>query len=451
MKGGDMHTRAYRLVRPLWPGGLEIERYLDELERTQYLSQDELRTLQLAKLQSLVTHAHENVPYYRQLYRRLDLHPTDIKCLEDFQALPLLTREDVQQNLESMVAENVARRTLLLDSTSGSTGEPMQFYAERSFHRMNVANTRRGRAWHGLGQGVKAAWIWGAIRDMPEWSWQQRLRAWLKQERYLNVFNLTEETMGRFHRMLVSWQPELFVGYPSALELFARFVRDSGETGLRPRLIEVTAEQLYGAQRELFGEVFGCPVANHYSSRELGSMAYECEQGGLHIAADLRYLEILANGEPAKPHQIGDVVVTSLGQFAMPLIRYVNGDLAVYAGDPCLCGRGLPLLEQIVGRKNECLASEHGRYVYSGIFGWLFRDVPEIVRYQVYQPDIGSLDVRLVCRQRLTEPQLDKLRAEIQKRFGASTQVSIRIVDRLELTPTGKHRDVISEVRPRLS
>jgi phenylacetate-CoA ligase len=448
MKGREIHTAAYRLLRPLWPGGRETEHYLDELKRTQWLPEDDLRDLQLKRLQSLVAHACTNVPYYRELYGRLDIHPHDIKCLEDFQALPLLTREDVQQNLKSMLAENAARRTLFLDSTGGSTGAPMQFYVDRSFYRLYVANTRRGRAWHGLGDGAKAAWFWGAQQDLPDWSWRQRVRSWAKQERFLSAFDVTEETMSRFYCMLVSWQPELFVGYPSVLSLFAQFVRGSGPGAVHPRLIETSAEQLYAPQRELLEDIFECPVANHYASRELGSMAYECERGGLHVAGDLLYLEILADGEPARPGQIGEVVGTSFSQFAMPLIRYKNGDLAVQAADPCPCGRRLPLMEEIAGRSNDCLASDHGRFIHSAFFAYLVQDMPEIDRYQVYQPDMGSLEVRLACRQPLSEAQLDSLRARIQQRFGPSTRISMRIVDRLELTPAGKHRFVISEVRP---
>ena len=451
MRGGGIHSRAYRLLRPLWPGGQEIERYLDELERTQWLPEDELRDLQLNRLQRLLMHAHENVPYYRQLYRRLGIHPHDIKCLEDFQALPVLTREAVQQNLESMVAENAARRALLLDSTGGSTGEPMQFYVDRSFYRMYVANTRRGRAWHGLGEGLKAAWFWGALQDLPDWNWRQRVRSWLKQERFLSAFDVTEETMSRFYRMLVNWQPELFVGYPSVLSLFAQFVRDSGPRAVHPRLIETSAEQLYAPQRELLEDIFECPVANHYASRELGSMAYECELGGLHVAGDLVYLEILTDGEPAKPGQIGEVVGTSFSQFAMPLIRYKNGDLAVQATEPCPCGRFLPLLEEIAGRSNDCLASDRGRFIHSAFFAYLFQYMPEIDRYQVYQADTGSLEVRLACRQPLSEAQLDSLGARIQERFGPSTHVTMQVVEQLQLTPAGKHRFVISEVRPTFS
>lgn len=446
-----MHARAYRLLRPLWPGGQEIERNLDELLRSQWLAEDELRALQLKRLQRLVTNAYENVPFYRQRYHTLGIHPRDIKCLEDFEGLPLLTREDVRENLTLMVSENTNRRALILDSTGGSTGEPMQFYVDRSFFRRHIANTRRGRAWRGIGEGVRAAWFWGALHDMPEWSWQHRLRSWLKQECYLNAFDLTEETMLGFYRMLENWQPELFVGYPAVLSLFAQSVRDSGQTGVHPSLIETTAEQLYGPQRELLEEVFDCPVANHYGSHESGSIAYECERGGLHVAADLHYLELLADGKPAKPGQVGEVIVTPLGQFAMPFIRYQNGDLAVRAPAPCPCGRRLPLLEEIVGRTNDCLASERGRFVHSAFFNHLLRDMPEIARYQVYQADIGSLEVRLACRQPLTEFQLDSLHATIQQRFGPSTHVTMQVVDQLPLTPAGKHRFVISEVRPTFS
>ncbi len=443
-----MNPALYRALRLAWPGGRETRRHQRELERTQWLSEEELQALQLSKIRQLVHHAYEHVPLYRERYRQAGLHPRDIHSLEDFKALPFLTREDVKHNLAALVAENFPQHKLYPNETGGSTGQPMQFYVEGDFWWANAANAFRVRSWHGVHEGDKMAWFWGAREDMPDWSWKNRLRAALMNERYLNAFAMSEAKMRDFAHMLARWRPAMFKGYASALALFARFVQEHDLPRAHPRYIESTSEKLSGAQRELLSAVFDCPVADHYSSREMGTMAYQCAQGGLHICADVRYLEVVADSHTLSPGQLGEVAVTSLNQFAMPFIRYKNGDMAIRQAGRCTCGRGLPLLREIVGRTNDFLVSAEGQFVHSEFFAYLFRVKPEVARYQIHQPARGQLDVRLVCNQAVDETWLAGVRDEIQARFGRATQVSLQVVEHIQLTPAGKHRYIISEVKP---
>ena len=444
-----MYPAIYRTVRLFLPGGMETRREFRELKRTQWLSEDELRALQLARVQRLVKHAYEQVPFYRERYQSAGVHPEDIKSLEDFEALPFLTRQDVRDNWKRMVAQNFPRQELQKSETGGSTGEPIHFFLEGSFWWRNAANVFRLRDWRGVQEGEKAAWIWPADpEEMPDWSWRRRLETQIKQERYLNAFDLTEESMRDFASMLVRWQPALLKSLPSAISFFARYLKEWGVTEIRPRCIEVTSEKLTDPQRELVEEVFDCKVSDKYSSREVGAMAYPCEVGGFHVSADVRYLEIVADDKVVLPGQMGEVVVTSLNQFAMPFIRYKKGDVAVYEPGHCSCGRKLPCLKEVVGRTNEFLVSADGKFVHSLFFAHLFRIKPEVVRYQVHQPDREHLNIRLVCDQPVDSAWLDDIRTATRARFGQATQVSVQIVDRIEMTPAGKYRQIISEVSP---
>jgi phenylacetate-CoA ligase len=145
---------------------------------------------------------------------------------------------------------------------------------------------------------------------------------------------------------------------------------------------------------------------------------------------------------------MGEVVVTALHQFAMPFIRYKENDMAIYEPGQCPCGRSFPRLKEIVGRTNDFLVSADGQFVHGGLFAYLLRVNPDVLRYQVYQPDKGRLQVRLVCTQAVSQDWLAETRAEIQRHFGKSTQVVFRLVDQIELTPAGKHRYIISDVKP---
>jgi phenylacetate-CoA ligase len=441
-----MHPWIYRAMRLFWSGGLETQRHLRELERTQWLSRPELEARQLGKLQQVVKYACEHVPYYRERYRREDIHPEDVKSLKDFQALPFLTREDVNNHLDALVSPDF-RGKLYPNGTGGSTGQPVQFFVEDSFWRWNVALESRGRSWYGVQPGDKIAWVWGAERDMPGWSKKGRLRAWITRQRYLNAYGLTEAKMQAFAEMLIRWQPAMFRAYASALSLFAEFIKKRGITGIRPRLVETTAEKLTEPQRRLFEEVFHCPVADCYSGREMATIAYQCEMGGMHVC-ETRYLEIVAYDQVVPSGQLGEVVLTSLHQFAMPFIRYKIGDMAIYEAGTCPCGRGLPVLREIVGRTADFLVTVEGQFVHGAVFARIFRSKPQVARYQVYQSDKKHLEVRLVCRQDVDSVWLENLRNEIQARFGKSMQISLQLVDHIELTPAGKHRFIISEVKP---
>jgi len=443
-----MYPKIYRALRLVWPGGLETRRHLRQLERTQSLPPEEFQAFQLAQLQAIVRHAYEHVPFYRNLYRREGIHPDDIRTLSDFRRLPIITKSDVRANVERMLADNVPRDRLVANQTGGSTGEPLHFFVTDNFWWNNAANEFRVRRWHSVQEGERMAWLWGDQRDAPDWSWKRKLRARLMNHRFLNAFSLTEAKMEAFARLLQKWQPKLMMGYSTTLFLFARFLQARGITNIRPRIIEATAEKLWLPQRRLIESVFQCPVIDHYSSREMGTMAYQCEAGSLHALDDLCYLEIIADGQPAAPGQLGRVVVTSFHHRAMPFIRYTNDDMAIYNGQVCACGRSLSTWQEIVGRTNDYLVTADGQFIHSEFFAYLLRVLPEVFSYQVHQPDIAHLNVKVVCNQPVGEAWIANIRQQIQERFGPDMHVSLEVVDDIPLTPSGKHRYIISEVQP---
>ena len=325
----------------------------------------------------------------------------------------------------------------------------MQLYHEKAFGWWDPALELRGRGWYGVHDGDKLAFVWGANRDMHTEDRKARLKAALQRERYLNAFEITEPRMRAFAEMLVQWRPAMFRAYASALCLFAEFVREQAITGIRPRLIETTAEKVFPAQRELLEEVFGCPVADWYSARELGTIGFECPSGSLHVC-ETRYLEIVAGGRVVAPGEMGEVAITSLHQKVMPFIRYKIGDMAVSEPGACSCGRGLPVLGEVVGRLQDFLVATDGCFVHGGYFPHTFRLWPEIAKYQVYQPDRRHLEVRLVPAGGEDAQWLDRLAEELHETFGRDMELDLRLVDEIPLTAAGKHRFIISEVKPRV-
>ena len=155
----------------------------------------------------------------------------------------------------------------------------MRFFVDKSFHWWDAALEFRGRGWYGVREGDRIAWVWGAQRDMHTWDRKARMRARIQNNRYLNAFSMTESKMKAFAEMLVKWRPAMIRAYASALSLLAEYIRDRGIAGLKPKLIETTAEGITAPQRELLESVFQCPVANWYTAREFGTIGFQCPSG----------------------------------------------------------------------------------------------------------------------------------------------------------------------------
>lgn len=441
------YSKFYQTLRRFWPGGAETQRHLQALEQNQRLSVDEFQAVQLQKIQQLVDHAYEHVPYYRRRYDEVGFKPGDINKLSDFEQLPFLTRDDINTYRDELIARNHDKATLTFNETGGSTGRPMQFYVADTFWWSNQANNFRLHRWYGKEEGDKMAWLWGAQEDMPLWSRRKQVRAAIMRERFLNAFTMTEAKMKAFADMLVKWKPSMYKGYASVLTLFAEFVQQRGYE-LRPHFIEVTSEKLSQAQREIIEGVFQCPVADHYSCREMGTMAYQAPSGQILALADMRYMEIVAQDNPVPPDTMGEVVMTSLTQYAFPFIRYKNNDLGLWDAAPASDGKPFPVIKELLGRTNDFLVSADGKFVHSEFFAYTFRVKPEVARYQIYQPDREHLEVRLTLKQEVSPAWLEAAKSEVQERFGQGTQVTLEVVDDIELTKAGKHRYIISKVKP---
>jgi len=443
-----MYSSVYQFLRKyLLPGHQEIRRCLKELESSQWLTRGELEEVQLKKIQRLVSYAYEYVPFYRQRYQREGIHPQDIKSLKDFQALPFLTRTDVKNHRGDLVS-TVYRGGVFEGKTSGSTGEPMRFIMDSSAAYWSYAVEARCRGWYGVRRGNKMAWITGSLQDYPEWKWKDRLAAKIKRYRYLNARTMTENKMQAFTEMLIRWQPEIIRVYPQALSVFAHYLKERHITSIKPRLIETTAEKITPSMRGLFEEIFHAPVADHYSSLEIFSYAYQCPQGGIHVNEE-RYLELVESGQVVDDGKMGEVVVTALNQYAMPFIRYKNGDVGIYETGGCSCGRGMPVLQEIVGRNNDLLVRPDGQIVHSVIVDDIIISKYQygVQQFQIYQPDREHLEVRLLCRQRVAPALLEDIRNELQPSFGGMMNISVIQVDNIEPTEAGKRHYVISKVK----
>ncbi|MFH1722352.1 MAG: hypothetical protein ABH950_07100, partial [Candidatus Altiarchaeota archaeon] len=244
--------------------------YLKELEESQWFSREEIEELQWQKLKKLLEHAYENVPYYRKKFKEERIRPEDIKDKDDFSKIPLLTRKDLNENLEKLKARNISKERLILDYSGGSTGEAVRFYKDRQKGEYAHAAVIRHDRWSGWDIGEKIGMLWGAPHDIPEWDIKSWLFNFFLFRRFkLNAFDLNESLMRDYAEKLARYKPKILVAYPHALYLFAGFIKENNVEGIKPYGIITSAETLFLHQRELIEGVFDCKVFNRYGSREV--------------------------------------------------------------------------------------------------------------------------------------------------------------------------------------
>jgi len=193
--------------------------------------------------------------------------------------------------------------------------------------------------------------------------------------------------------------------------------------------------------------VFGAPVFETYGSREFTFIAGECDRHqGLHVSMENLLVEILDDdGRPTPAGEEGNVVITDLSNYGMPFIRYANGDRAVAGWGTCSCGRGLPLLQKVVGRRLDILETPDGRRIPGEFFPHLMKDFPAVKRFQVVQEQLDRIELRLVVNYPLPQQSRSLLDQEIRKVVGPAVKLSLLTVDDIPLTSAGKLRVVVSK------
>lgn len=425
-------------------------KYLDELEKNQWLSEDELLSIQWRKLKKLLDHSYNNVPYYRKKFDESGLKPDDIKSADDYSKLPVLAREDIRNNRNDLIARNHSRQQLLSKTTSGSTGVPLDFAYDRDTYEWHIASASRSDRWAGWDFGERELYIWGrppykiALRQVIK----TKLHHLFLRRKVINTFTLNANTLKNTVEEINRFNPAVIIGYATAVYNLARFIRASRMECVSPRGIICSAEKLYPFQRQAIEQAFAAKVYDRYGCQEVMLIACECdEHNGLHINIDNLFVETVKNGVNTKCGESGEVVLTDLNNYSMPFLRYRNQDMAILSDRKCPCGRGLPLMEKVDGRTIDAIVTEDGRIISGEVFLYIFDRFEWVRKYQAVQEKIGELVVNIVKVEGAdVEKDLMVARGEMKKVLGDKVKAEICFVDEIPLTKSGKSKIVMSHV-----
>jgi len=444
----------YTWTMPLhaWLISRNVKTYYEQLKRSQWLIPAQIQEIQELKLRELIHQAYYHVGYYRDMFDRLGLSPADIRNIEDLGKLPLLDKKTVRSCLYfDLLSDNHDKRKMLKVTTSGSTGEPFVCYADKNQLEMRWAATLRSMEWTGYRFGDRQARLWHQTIGMSFGQvLRERIDGLLSRRLFIPAYEMSDRNLPQSIAKLRRFKPVLIDGYAESFNFLAYYIKQHGLEGVKPKGIISSAQALPDQSRAVIETAFGCGVFDKYGSREFSGIAYESDGHDGHLVVAENYIvEILKDGHPAKPGELGEVVITDLHNRCMPLIRYRVGDLAIAidSNTTSPCGRGLPRIGRIEGRAQAIIIGANGNYLPGTFFMHYFKDFDYVVKqFQIIQDRLGHLTLKIVKADRFNDQLFEKILEGLRKFVGEKMEMEIEFVDSIPLVRTGKHQATISHL-----
>jgi len=414
-----------------WRYGGVFHAYLGMLKRTEHLPLEQLLQLQRVEITRLRRFAVLNVPHYRK-----------------HGMAAFTTKDQIRERPADFIADTFSRRALIPWHTSGTTGKPLTVYYSREAMRQMWAFVELYRNTAGVSKTERRGQFTGKMIVPPRQSASTKVfwrRDLANHALLLSTVHMLPGNLPFYAAALEGFQPAYLSGYPSSMYVLADYYRRSGRPAPRLTAALTSAETLLAHQRLAIEEVFATRVFDQYGQAEMQSFWYECEANRMHAHPLAGVTEILnPDGTPAAPGEMGEVVLTGLVNYAMPLIRYRVGDTARFSTESCPCGRGMPVVEEIGGRLDDFVYTRERGFL--GRLDPVLKGVRNIVESQLEQESLDVLRVRFVPAARFTPEDLQLLESNLRARVGRSIHLEFECTDRIPRSPNGKFRFVISRL-----
>ena len=435
----NMNERLHRMLYgAIQRGrGRPLTKYVRRLAEWERLNPADFAALRRKRLAETLAWAKARVPLYNSGAWTLARHE---RGFDDLRSWPVLEREVIQTRGAELLAQPPAR-SVYFKHTSGSTGRPLAIGIDSDGAAWAWANDFRGLAWHGIPIGARSV----SLRPRTEGVFAE----WIRNRYAVPAEDLSPQRLRSALRHILQARPTYVWGYTSAVVELARAARAEAPQAVGPVVpfAKVFGEMLYPIQRQEIEVGLGAKVIETYGCNETGTVAYECAAGSLHVFAEHVELEVLSDGEPVSPGEMGDIVLTCFTNRAMPLIRYRVEDRGRLVPEPCPCGRPHPVLADIEGRSGDSLLTASGRRVHgTAAVGAVLKraslGIPQgaLARVFFQQEDLRTWRVLVQPGSTFTDGAARCLAECVRGTFGAECRVSIEIVVEIPREPSGKFR-----------
>lgn len=390
---------------------------VNNLRESQYWTEDQWKSHQAEMRKETVLRAFRETAFYAKLYGDAGFQAGDVEQDGYFERLPVLSKEHVR-NCFHEICNPELKAFLITSSTGGSTGVPTCFGYDRRFPF--EAFSWRMMEWWKVCPWDDGAYVW----RNPRTSWGTRfinhLLWWPTRKIRFDASSMSEKNMVDFVRRFNRLKPSLLQGYVGAVDELARFVLGRGCPVHAPAAIWLTSAPILPVQRRQIELAFKAPVYDQYGGCEAPNIAAQCEiRGGLHVNAEWLSLEFAdEQNRPVANGSWGRTLITKFDDRVFPLIRYELGDVGRYLGEPCLCGRTLPLIDTVKGRITDIIRLPSGRVISGEYLTTIFDSHPDAVKgFRVIQRKDASISVEYIATdERVTDPVIAEVRTILEKK-----------------------------------
>jgi phenylacetate-CoA ligase len=426
---------------------LPVNDYINRLLESQFFSPEQLEEIQNRKLNKILTFSIADVPFYRDITRE---NSSEIINLNDF---PFLLKSDIRDHLNVLLSTQ-DKRSLYTKKSGGTTGGSITVYKDRLAFTNALAATWRGYSWAGVGIGYKQARFWGEPQASTA-RIKMHITDFIAHRKRFSAFSFSKKDLSKYFTDLERYMPDYFYGYTSMLAQLADYYLEvKSEPKYKLTSIITTSEILTDYDRKKLENVFGTKVYNEYGCAELGTIAHECESGNLHINDENLLVEIYNGDKKCAPGEIGEVVITDLNCYAMPLIKYKLGDLASISDKRCKCGRGLKILDNLCGRVGDLIKNKNGKSFHRAFFMDILKNPMAkhlgIISFQVVQIDWDDILLNIVTGQGYSKESESFLKSFFVDNFCENTKLRFNLVNEIKRTRSGKVRLLVGKDDPYL-
>lgn len=397
---------------------------------------------QHSKLIKVLGTTFANIEYYKEL-RSLDLKR--LTHLE-FQRIPIMTKDLIRENTKSLINRHYKKMSEVYKNYSGgSTGEPLEIHQTKDQTNNGMACYLYSMFLNKVNIYESSVDLWGALRDMHKDHTSFSFKSFIKNNDVLNTFVLSDDIIENYIKNLNKIKPKYIKAYVHSIYAISKFINENQiEIDFKP-VIQTTTGPLYPEMRMEIKKAFNdAHVYNFYGSRECSAIASEVSgKEGLYIFYDNVFVEILDdNNVPVKKGVEGNIVVTTLNNYYMPLIRYKIGDRGIKGDD---LDFGTLRLENVTGRTLGVIHKKDRTRVDGQFFTTLFFNKDGIKNFQIVQTSIDTIELKIVKSNKFLKSQLNEIVEKIEHELG-EVKINIQFKDKIDLTATGKIMYVYSEL-----
>ncbi|MDQ3072202.1 MAG: hypothetical protein M3Q97_02900 [Bacteroidota bacterium] len=411
--------------------------------RIQWYSEKELADTQKKNLNKLLRFASEKIPFYRNI--KIDENVNADEAIKNF---PIIKKNVIKADINSFLSDDPSR--FIKSSSSGSSGVQGEVYIDKYAQSVQRAIQMLWWEWAGYRFGDKILQTGmstnrGLVKSVKDF---------LLRTKYVPAFELDNSRLLDLLKTVNKKKYKFILGYASSLFVIAKVAKENELNDIKFDGAVSWGDKLFPHYRTLIENQFQTKAHDTYACTEGIMIAAQCEKMNYHIMSPQVYLEIVdENGNEVMDGELGYVIVTRLDNYAMPLIRYYLGDLAIKApsAEKCSCGRNLPLLQKIIGRDTDIVKTRSGNFMIVHFFTYIFEFIPEVRQFRVIQRNLDGIEIEFIPDKGFTYEVNERIKAKILEHLDEPFTIDFVEVEHIHPTASGKPQIIQSFLKQSLN